>query len=295
MKWKSGRRSRNVVDRRGASGGGGGGGLPLWALLPLLRTKGGWVIILGVGAAYYFMSGGGAPAGQGLGPGTETAPSTGAPTDEAADFVSVILASTEDVWASVFAEQGATYQAPRLVLFEDRVQSACGMNTSATGPFYCPPDRQVYLDLGFFRDLARMGGAGDFAAAYVIGHEVGHHIQTLTGTSDRVRQARSRGSQSEGNALSVLQELQADCYAGLWAHHANRVGPVTLEAGDVEEGLNAARAIGDDRLARQAGRAANPESFTHGSSEQRAHWLRRGLETGSLQACDTFSDPDASR
>jgi predicted metalloprotease len=220
---------------------------------------------------------------------TQTRPVSPA-EDEMADFVTVVLGFTEDTWGEIFAAAGQTYREPSLVLFTDMVQSACGMNTAATGPFYCPPDRKVYIDLGFFRELERIGGAGDFARAYVIGHEVGHHVQNLVGTSNAVRQAQARsGSQGEANRLSVAMELQADCYAGVWAHHMNRRGGGSiLEPGDVDEGLQAAASIGDDRLMRSAGRAANPESFTHGTSEQRATWLRRGLETGSVEACDTF-------
>jgi predicted metalloprotease len=207
-----------------------------------------------------------------------------------ADFVTVVLGSTEDTWGEIFAASGQTYREPGLVLFTDMVQSACGTNSAATGPFYCPPDQKVYIDLGFFRELERIGGAGDFAQAYVLGHEVGHHVQNLVGTTGAVRQAQARsGDRGEANRLSVLLELQADCYAGVWAHQINRRGgAVVLEPGDVEEGLRAAAAIGDDRLMRSAGRAANPESFTHGTSEQRASWLRRGLQTGSVEACDTF-------
>ncbi len=218
---------------------------------------------------------------------------TRAPTaaeDEMADFVTVVLGYTEDTWGEIFATAGQTYREPTLVLFTDIVQSACGTNSAATGPFYCPSDQKVYVDLGFFRELERIGGAGDFAQAYVVGHEVGHHVQNIAGTSNSVRQAQARsGSRAEANRLSVLMELQADCYAGVWAHHMDRRGGgAILEAGDVEEGLRAAAAIGDDRLMRSAGRAANPESFTHGTSEQRAMWLRRGLQTGSVEACDTF-------
>ena len=223
--------------------------------------------------------GGGAPAG------TEyEAP----PSDEAADFISVVLASTEDVWAETFQRAGGRYVPPSLVLFDDYVRSACGFNSAATGPFYCPADRKVYLDLGFFRELARLGGPGDFAQAYVVGHEVGHHIQNLVGTSDQVRRMQGSASRADANRLSVLMELQADCYAGVWAHHANQRASI-LEPGDVEEGLGAAAAIGDDRLQRTSGRAVHPESFTHGSSTQRQDWLRTGLETGSLEACDTFA------
>ncbi len=174
-----------------------------------------------------------------------------------------------------------------MVLFTDAVESACGFNTSATGPFYCPPDQNLYLDTGFFRQLAAMGGPGDFAQAYVIGHEVGHHIQTLVGTSSWMRRLQSGADQIESNQLQVLMELQADCYAGVWAHHANRRDQV-LEPGDVEEGLAAAAAIGDDRLQRRAGRSVSPESFTHGTSAERQQWLSTGLRTGDVDACDTF-------
>lgn len=220
------------------------------------------------------------------GPAGGPAPS---PDDPTVEFMTVMLAMTEDVWERLFAEAGSAYRPPVLHLYTDVVESACGRNTAATGPFYCPPDQGVYLDVGFFEDLRRMGGPGDFAQAYVLGHEVGHHIQNLVGTSDQVRRAQRGAGQVEANRLSVLLELQADCYAGVWAHHANRMRPGLLEPGDVEEGLRAAAAIGDDRLLARAGRATSPESFTHGSSEQRARWLARGLQTGDVNACDTFS------
>jgi predicted metalloprotease len=213
--------------------------------------------------------------------------STPAANDEDADFVSVVLADTEDVWGQIFANSDERYQPPTLVLFTDAVQSACGFNTAATGPFYCPPDQNVYIDLGFFHELSRLGAPGDFARAYVLGHEVGHHVQNLLGTAAKVQQARSRASQTQANALSVLMELQADCYAGVWAHHAHQQRQI-LEQGDIEEGLNAAASIGDDRLQRQSGRRVNPDSFTHGSSEQRVEWFKRGLQTGSVQECNTF-------
>jgi hypothetical protein len=208
--------------------------------------------------------------------------------DEAAQFISAMLASTEDVWSALFARSGATYREPTLVLFDEAVDSACGFGAAATGPFYCPADGKVYLDLGFFRELARLGGPGDFAAAYVVGHEVGHHVQSLTGIADRVRrgQAGSR-STADQNALQVRMELQADCLAGVWAHHADRTRGI-LEPGDVEEGLGAAEAIGDDRLARSAGRRVSPESFTHGSAAERRRWLLTGIESGDPDACDTF-------
>jgi predicted metalloprotease len=204
---------------------------------------------------------------------------------QARELVSVVLADTEDTWGQIFASAGRTYEAPKLVLFSEAVQTACGIGQSAAGPFYCPLDRKVYIDLTFYRDLQqRFGAPGDFAQAYVIAHEVGHHVQTLLGISERTHAARARASEADANALSVRQELQADCFAGLWAHNAERSQPF-LESGDVEEGLNAASAIGDDRLTQ--GRAP-PESFTHGTSEQRVRWFRRGLETGSIEQCDTF-------
>jgi predicted metalloprotease len=207
--------------------------------------------------------------------------------DPAAQFASVVLADTEETWGQLFQERGSRYEPPTLVLFTEATQSACGVGQSAMGPFYCPSDRKVYLDLSFFDDLARMGGPGDFAAAYVVAHEVGHHVQTLTGLSRRVSGARERASERDANALSVRQELQADCYAGVWGHYAGRKG--LLEPGDAEEGLRAAAAIGDDRLQRQSQGRVVPESFTHGSSEQRMTWLRRGMETGRVEACDTFN------
>jgi predicted metalloprotease len=222
------------------------------------------------------------------GPSGESVGTSGVREDDAAaQFVSRVLADTEDTWQEIFAARGDTYEPPTLVLFTEATPSACGLGQAAMGPFYCPADRNVYLDLSFFDDLARMGGAGDFAGAYVVAHEVGHHVQTLTGTAQRVSSARQRASEREGNALSVRQELQADCYAGVWGHFAAR--RQLLEPGDAEEGLRAAAAIGDDRLQRQSQGRVVPESFTHGSSEQRVDWLRRGMEAGRVDACDTFS------
>jgi len=199
-----------------------------------------------------------------------------------------VLKSTEDVWTQIFDERGARYEPPVLVLFSNATQSACGVGQSAMGPFYCPRDRKVYLDLSFFRELEeRFGAPGDFARAYVVAHEVGHHVQTLTGLSDRVSAAREQEDRAGSNSLSVRQELQADCYAGVWGHYAARQN--LLEPGDAEEGLQAAAAIGDDRLQKQSQGRVVPESFTHGSSAQRVEWLRRGLESGKLESCDTFS------
>jgi predicted metalloprotease len=208
--------------------------------------------------------------------------------DEAGEFVARVLGSTEDVWGALFAQSGQQYPAPQLTLFGGSVQSACGFASSASGPFYCPADRRVYLDTSFFDELARMGGAGDFAAAYVIGHEVGHHVQTVLGTSDQVRAAQQRAREVEANQLQVAMELQADCFAGVWAYHANQQVRV-LEPGDVEEGLAAAAAIGDDTLQRNAGRGVTPESFTHGSSAERQRWLSTGLRSGDPSACNTFN------
>jgi predicted metalloprotease len=280
MRWQQSRQSRNVDDRRGqrASGGmriGGGAGLLILVVVLLLGGDPRQVLQLLVGSG----------AG-----GAGSAPTQSQPIpadDETGRFLGAVLGMTEDVWAEIFQANEVTYQPPTMVLFTDAVQSACGYNTSATGPFYCPPDQNLYLDIGFFEQLAGMGGAGDFAQAYVIGHEVGHHVQTLLGTSSWVQGLRAAGGEVQSNRVQVLMELQADCYAGVWAHHANRRERV-LEPGDVDEGLAAAAAIGDDRLQRRAGRSVSPESFTHGSSAQRQEWLRTGLRTGDVESCDTF-------
>lgn len=221
---------------------------------------------------------------------TDAVAPAGAPADELGKFASVVLASTEDVWGKVFAQAGQTYRPPKLRLFSEMVESACGMNSAAVGPFYCPPDERVYLDLSFFSDLDRRFGApGDFASAYVIAHEVGHHVQNLLGYSDKVSAAQQNArSQEEANGLSVRLELMADCLAGVWAYHAERDAQL-LEAGDIEEGLRAAAAIGDDRLQKMSTGSVQPESFTHGSSAQRVEWLKRGLESGNPDACDAFA------
>ena len=207
--------------------------------------------------------------------------------DEASDFIARVLGDTEDTWTKLFAEAGDTYRPPVLVLFENGVSSACGFTSAAVGPFYCPGDDKVYIDLGFFRELQRMGAGGDFAQAYVLAHEVGHHVQNLLGVSMAVQRRQRQLPKAEANRLSVLTELQADCYAGVWAHHAHTDRQL-LEPGDLEEGMNAAAKIGDDALMSRAGARVRPEAFTHGSSEQRQQWLYRGLETGDPQACDTF-------
>jgi predicted metalloprotease len=287
VRWKDLRRSSNVRDVRGAGGFGGGrmplpigrrggvgGGVGLLVILVLVFFLGGPDAILQL-----FSGGAGTPSSE------QGRPLTA--DDEVSDFVARVLGSTEDVWGALFAQSGERYQAPELTIFSGSVQSSCGYASAASGPFYCPRDQRVYLDTSFFDELARMGGAGDFAAAYVIGHEVGHHVQTLLGTSDQVRGAQQRASEAQANRLQVAMELQADCFAGVWAHHANRVNSI-LEAGDVEEALAAAQAIGDDRLQRNAGRRVTPDSFTHGSSAQRQQWLVNGLQTGDPNACDTF-------
>lgn len=288
MRWRQGRRSQNVDDRRGARVPGGGVRVGVGGLLGILLV--GWLLgadpltllrILGSGVETVQVP-------EPLPGGDPGAPGAPGPSDELADFVSVVLADTEDTWGELFAASGARYQPPRLVLFTDRVGSACGMGQSAMGPFYCPADAKVYIDLGFYRDLReRFRAPGDFAQAYVIAHEVGHHVQNLVGTSREVERLRSGRSAAEQNALSVRLELQADCYAGVWAHHADRTRGL-LEHGDVDEGLAAAAAIGDDRIQRETQGTVVPESFTHGSSRQRVEWFRRGLDSGSLEACDTF-------
>jgi predicted metalloprotease len=286
MRWKDLRRSENVRDERGLGGAGGGVRLPLRGVGGGIGALALLVIVFAVGgpdAVMQLLGGdnGGGPNG-GVQPGALLTAN-----DEDGQFVAAILGSTEDVWGEVFAQQRRRYEPPLLDLFDGSVQSACGYASSAAGPFYCPGDRRVYLDTSFFRDLARLGGPGDFAAAYVIGHEVGHHVQTLLGTSDQVHAAQQRGNQAAANRLQVAMELQADCFAGVWAYHANQRNRV-LEPGDVEEGLAAAAAIGDDRLQRNAGRRVTPDSFTHGSSAQRQQWLKTGLATGDPAACNTF-------
>ena len=283
------RESGNIEDRRGQGGGfrmGGGGGGPRRGG-PMRGGIGvvGLLVILGLSYAL------------GIDPRVlledgayEEAPAQiAAPVDdEMSRFVAAVLADTEDTWHAIFNGQGRTYEEPVLVLFAGGTRSACGFAESTVGPFYCPADRKVYLDLGFFDDLrSRFGAPGDFARAYVIAHEVGHHVQTLLGISAQQRQRQQQAGPAEANGLSVRQELQADCFAGLWAHHADRSRGI-LEAGDIEEGLTAAAAIGDDRLSRRSGREAAPETFTHGTSAQRVRWFRRGYDTGELRSCDTF-------
>jgi predicted metalloprotease len=288
MRWEEGRRSDNVEDRRGMRVRGpvaiGGGGLLVIVLLMALcgRDPTGLLQVLSQMQGTDTVS----VDNPGALPGSPGMP--GGAQDTQADFVRVVLASTEDTWSRLFETSQSSYRSPTLVLFTDMVESACGFSSAAVGPFYCPGDEKLYIDLGFYDELRdRFGAPGDFAQAYVIAHEIGHHVQKILGISDQVSTLQER-SPRQANALSVKLELQADCFAGIWAHHAAAHGRL-LEAGDIEEGLRAAAAIGDDRMQRMAGRYVSPESFTHGSSEQRVSWLRRGLQTGSVDACDTFS------
>jgi hypothetical protein len=286
MRLGGGRESRNIEDRRGMrlgrrgvpiGIGGGIGGVLLVAL----------ALLFGVDPGVILSGGGGGMPRQGA-PTAQYAP----PPEDQADlrrFVAQVLATTEDVWADLFQTGGRTYAPPRLVLFTGQVESACGIAGAAVGPFYCPGDRKIYLDFAFFRDLERkLGAGGDFAQAYVIAHEVAHHVQNEMGIMERVDRLRRQMSREEANALSVRVELQADCFAGVWANRADAARGI-LERGDIEEGLNAAAAVGDDRLQRRSQGYVVPESFTHGSSAQRVRWFRRGLETGDVRQCDSFA------
>lgn len=281
-----GRESDNVEDRRGADSGGG-------FQLPFGGFRGSSIValLLAAGAAYFFdidmatvlrlFESGGLTDVQ-----SHHAPRPVASNDKQAKFVSVVLADTEDVWKEIFSQAGKNYPFPKLVLFRGSTPTACGKGKSAMGPFYCPADKKIYIDLGFYDDLrARYKAPGDFAQAYVIAHEVGHHVQNMLGTMRKVRQLQDGKSEAEANALSVKLELQADCYAGIWAHHADKARKV-LEQGDVEEALSAASAIGDDTLQRRAGGEVVPESFTHGSSAERVGWFKKGINSGDLSACE---------
>jgi len=286
MRWKTGRQSSNVEDRRSGRSG-GGGGMKIGLLGTIAAVLIGWYMgfnpiqVLGlVGGANTILG------GFGGGSSTQTV-ATGVPQDDAGKFASTVLASTEDVWNPVFRQLGGRYVEPKLVLFTDSTDSVCGYSTAATGPFYCPADQKVYIDLGFFHELQNLGASGDFAQAYVLGHEIGHHVQNLMGTTDEVTRLQNSMSKTDGNTLSVALELQADCYAGVWAHHAHKQFNI-LEEGDIEEAINAAGSIGDDRLQRMSGRRINPDSFTHGSSTQRMEWFQRGLKSGDLKYCDSF-------
>ena len=297
MRWRGNRQSSNVEDRRGQSVGySSAAAVPvILRFLPaLIRTKVGRVILV-VGVVAIFGSkmlgidllpllfGGGGVTNSGQ------TRELSAQEQEMAEFVSVVLADTEDTWHAIFKKMGKQYREPTLVLFSGRVNSACGTASAAVGPFYCPGDQQVYIDLSFFHDLkTRHGAPGDFAQAYVIAHEVGHHVQTLLGISGQVQAAKRGKGAAAVNALSVRQELQADCFAGLWGHAAD-VDRSMLESGDLEEALTAATAIGDDRLQKDAGRTVVPDSFTHGSSAQRVKWFSAGFNSGDIAVCDTFA------
>ena len=283
MRWEEQRESSNVEDRRGMSPArvGGVGGLGLGGIILVLAvsyfTGTNPLTLLNMLDGVQNMTESSAPTDSGR---------IGAPSDQLGKFASVVLADTETTWTGLL---GQRYENPRMVLFSGAVQSACGTTSSAVGPFYCPGDHKLYLDLSFFEEMSqRLGAPGDFAQAYVIAHEVGHHVQNLMGIAEKVHRLQRQGSETEGNALSVRMELQADCFAGVWGHHANRDRNL-IEPGDFEEGLRAASAIGDDRLQKLARGQVQPESWTHGSSEQRMTWLRKGLESGDPKACDTFS------
>ncbi len=279
MRWQRGRRSQNVEDRRGKIGrravAGGGIGMVAIAVVAML---------LGVDPSALMKLGGGLTGG-----GTESTAPRSPEQDKQADFVSVVLADTEDTWRPIFAKMGREYREPNLVLFSGSTESACGFASAAMGPFYCPGDQKLYIDLEFYDELQKKFGApGDFAQAYVVAHEVGHHVQTLLGISEQVQKAKRGVSEIRSNEIQVRMELQADCLSGVWANHAHRTRSL-LEQGDIEEGLTAAAAIGDDTLQRKAKGRVVPESFTHGSAKQRQTWFFRGLESGDLNQCDTFS------
>ncbi len=299
MRWRGNRQSSNIEDRRGqrVSGFGRAGGGGLIRLLPmvfrLLGFKG--TVIVAIGAIGYGLYTGNLAQITGFGGQSARAPAAAsqkieqsAEEKELVRVVSVVLADTEDSWRSLFRQMGKQYPQPKLVLFRDAVNTGCGKGAAQMGPFYCPADQKVYLDLSFFDELQnRHGAPGDFAQAYVIAHEIGHPVQTVTGISKKVRAAKQKVSKTAANQLSVKQELQADCFAGIWANHADRSRQI-LEQGDIEEALGAASAIGDDRLQKQARGYVTPDSFTHGSSAQRVKWFRIGLEKGTMKACDTF-------
>jgi len=291
MKWEGDRQSDNVEDRRDGGGGGGGGGFRGFGGRSIglgsvaIALVAGWVFGINPLTVLGLLGGGdGQPA-----PSAQTAPAARPPaSDRQAAFVATVLADTEDVWREQFKAQGATYQDPKLVLFRGTTPTACGRGQAAMGPFYCPGDQKVYIDLAFYDTLrTQLGAPGDFAQAYVIAHEVGHHVQNLLGISEKLDAQRGKIPEARMNALSVRLELQADCFAGVWAFHANRMRQV-LEQGDIEEALNAAAQIGDDKLQRQSQGTVRPESFTHGTSAQRVGWFKRGIATGRMGDCNTF-------
>ncbi|WP_020654235.1 KPN_02809 family neutral zinc metallopeptidase [Massilia niastensis] len=281
MKWEGDRQSDNVEDRRGSGGGGFGlGGRSIGIGTLVIALVGSYFLGVSPTTILNMLGGGEAPqVAQ-----TQTVPAN----DRETQFVRTTLAYTEDAWVELFRQQGAQYSPAKLVLFNNRTETACGQGQSATGPFYCPADQKVYIDLSFFRLMqSRFNVAGEFAQAYVIAHEIGHHVQNQLGISNQVHEAQQRASEAQGNALSVKLELQADCFAGVWAHHTHQREQF-LEKGDVEAALNAATAIGDDALQKQSQGVVVPDSFTHGSSAQRVRWFSRGLESGKVETCNTF-------
>lgn len=289
MRWEGERQSDNVEDRRGEGGGGGGGfigGRGIGVGTIVIALLAGWIFGINPLTIIGVMSGGGSPAAVQQHQGPAQAPPS---NDKGAAFVSTVLASTEDAWGQVFRDAGAQYRPPRLVLYRGVTPTACGTGQAAMGPFYCPGDQKVYLDMDFFDTLSRqLGAPGEFARAYVVAHEVGHHVQNLLGLTDKVDSMRGRVSQTQQNALSVRLELQADCYAGIWANRSQQAKN-WLDQGDLESAMNAAARIGDDALQKRSQGYAVPDSFTHGSSAQRQRWFMQGYKTGSVQACDTFN------
>jgi uncharacterized protein len=296
MKWEGNRQSDNVEDRRGQTGSGGGGsrlgggrGMGLGTIVIALIA--GWIFGINPLTVLGILGGGGSEASQQV----SQAPAKRPPKDDAmAAMVGTVLADTEDVWGNIFKQAGAQYQTPKLTLFHGQTSTACGAGQAAMGPFYCPADSKVYIDLSFYETMrTKLGAPGDFAQAYVIAHEVGHHVQNVLGTSGKVDAMRGKISAKDQNHLSVRLELQADCYAGVWAHHTEKkyraLGKQWLEKGDVEEAMNAAQQIGDDALQKKSQGHIVPDSFTHGTSQQRMRWFNQGIQTGSVKSCDTFS------
>ncbi|HTE11254.1 MAG TPA: neutral zinc metallopeptidase [Chitinophagaceae bacterium] len=283
MQWFGRRESSNVDDRRGFSGGG-------------IATGGGIIGVI-IYLVYSFLSGNSVDSSQIPQISPQSANSTLSPEeqkedDKRASFVKVVLADTEDIWAELFKESGATYTDPTLVLYRDQVASACGGASAASGPFYCPNDSKLYVDLSFYQEMqTRLNAPGDFAMAYVIAHEVGHHVQNLSGTAQKISRLRQQANEKDANRYSVMLELQADFYAGVWAHYEQKKNNI-LDKGDIEEALNAANAIGDDRLQKRSSGVVVPDAFTHGTSAQRMYWFKKGYDTGDMKQGDTFNDPN---
>ena len=281
MRWRQTRESQNIEDYRGRRTGGGGGGMK-FGVVGLVAIVGAYFLGIDPRLVMGLLGGGtGAPT-------AEQPVDPGSPTDENGQFVAHVLGDTEETWGSIFQSAGRQYVEPHLALFSEGINTGCGSATSAAGPFYCPPDQKVYIDLTFFRQLeTEFAAQGDFAKAYVIAHEVGHHVQNLLGTADQVRAAQQRASEADANALSVRMELQADCFAGIWAHHADSARQV-VEAGDIDEALTAASSVGDDTIQKRMQGHVNQESFTHGSGADRQKWFRKGYSSGLVQDCNTF-------